>query len=317
MTGRRGRELTGTGQPGNLDDADVERRLGGAAHLSVAPVRMARVGLRTQITRDTATILATALVTLLAWQLLAGGAAGPGASGSPPGDSAGGIGSLEGIPTLPPVDTLGPIVNPSVNLDATPTPVPFETAGPTTLTVFVKVSNGDGGNDRPSDWTVTVTGARPSRSTFAGSASGVRLVIDHGRTFSISTKAKTPGGYVESRSGNCSGPVPLGGSARCTITENDKPVALSVEVSISAGPDPSPPAAGDVTVSVTGSGVDQPSFPGSSGGTLVHFDANAAYSVEASPPPGYVMSASSACSSTTGLAEGSKAACTLTFTYSG
>jgi hypothetical protein len=303
-------------EPGELSGDEVERRLGGGAGLRVMHVRRARVGARAQIARDTATILATAVVAVLGWQLLGGGAAGsPEDSGPPAQDTGIVIGSFDVEPTLPPVDTLGPIVNPSIGIDATPTPVPFETLGPTTLTVVVKVRNDDGGNDRASDWTVSVTGARATTATFAGSASGTKLNIDPGRTFSISTKPKTSGGYVQSLSGQCTGPVPKGLGVTCTITEDDKPVSLTVKVTVDTSGGATK-AGVNVTVKQSGSVVK--AFSGNQAPQTMSLDSNTKWTITTNPLTDYdrTMSPSSACSpSSSGAAEGRQLTCTITFTY--
>jgi hypothetical protein len=81
--------------------------------------------------RDTATILIAVVLALLAGQVfLPQQTAGP--AGSPtPLPSAIAIGSLAPPATLPPGATFGPIINPSLGVDATPTPIPVITMGPT------------------------------------------------------------------------------------------------------------------------------------------------------------------------------------------
>jgi hypothetical protein len=300
-----------------LEDSQVERRLGGGAGLTVTPVpRRARAS-RWALVRDTSTIVGTVLVAILAFQLSSGGGTVSSFGESiVPGQTGVAIGSLGLGETPGPRTTLGPIVNPGVHLDATPTPVPYQTLGPTTLTVVLRVTNDNGGNDRPSDWTVTVVGARPTAASFPGSSGGSTLVVDPGKMYSISTRPKTVGGYVQALTGECNGPTRLGRDVSCTITENDKPVSLTVTIVIKAGTDPSPPAPSTVVVTVTQSGVYQSTFAGSSTGTLVHLDSNHGYSVTTSPLADYVPSSSAGCSSTSGLPEGRAVTCTETFTYS-
>ena len=81
--------------------------------------------------RDTATILIAVVLALLAGQVfLPQQTAGP--VGSPtPLQSTIAIGSLAPPATLPPGATFGPIINPSLGVDATPTPIPVITRGPT------------------------------------------------------------------------------------------------------------------------------------------------------------------------------------------
>jgi hypothetical protein len=86
---------------------------------------------RRQLWRDSATILSAVIVALLVFQLL-GGLSGalPGASPSP--SPAGQGTESEGIgPSLAPGQSLAPIVDPGLGIDATPRPVPRRTLPPT------------------------------------------------------------------------------------------------------------------------------------------------------------------------------------------
>jgi hypothetical protein len=92
-----------------------------------------RVTARRTVARDTLTILGGALLAVIAGNLAGfSGLVGDLASPTPEDTSTiiGG-GSLPPRPTFPPVDTLGPIVNPTVGFEATPTPIPIITLGPT------------------------------------------------------------------------------------------------------------------------------------------------------------------------------------------
>jgi hypothetical protein len=81
--------------------------------------------------RDTATIVGGGLLAIAAFQLLSGGTPGASPGFSVPPDQTGVVvGSLDVGPTQPPAVTLGPVVNPSVNIEATPTPVPVITLPP-------------------------------------------------------------------------------------------------------------------------------------------------------------------------------------------
>jgi PKD domain-containing protein len=81
--------------------------------------------------RDSATILIGAVAALLAFQVFVPrGAVSPSSSSSdlPSGFA---IGSNGPPLSLPPVETFGPIIDPSLGIDATPTPIPVITKGPT------------------------------------------------------------------------------------------------------------------------------------------------------------------------------------------
>lgn len=86
------------------------------------------------VARDTLTILGFALLAVVLGNLAGlGGPVGDLSSPTPEDSSTiiGG-GSLPPRPTFPPIDTLGPIVNPTVGFQATPTPIPIITLGPPT-----------------------------------------------------------------------------------------------------------------------------------------------------------------------------------------
>lgn len=90
-----------------------------------------RTTTREDLARDTGIILAGAILALLAAQALGGVTPSAAtASATPPDDTAVAVGSIPSLPTLPGLETIGPIVNPSVQIEATPTPVPFITMGP-------------------------------------------------------------------------------------------------------------------------------------------------------------------------------------------
>jgi PKD repeat protein len=94
------------------------------------------ISTRRTVTRDALTLLAGALLAIVLARVLAPPAP-VGAIGSPDPNETGGIIAVESNgpgPTLPPLDTVGPIVNPSTGLSATPTPIPIITLGPPTPT---------------------------------------------------------------------------------------------------------------------------------------------------------------------------------------
>jgi PKD repeat protein len=80
---------------------------------------------------DTLTILGGAVLAVLLVNLSGFGAPMVDAGSPTPPDTGLVVARSEApIPTLPPLDTLGPIVNSSVGIEATPTPIPIITLGP-------------------------------------------------------------------------------------------------------------------------------------------------------------------------------------------
>lgn len=119
-------DLTAAWVPPRLDTAtpsferrDIERR---------AEAALER---RRELWRDSATILSAVIVALLAFQLLGGlFASPPGASPSP--NASGLVTSSQAAqPSLAPGQTLVPIVDPRLGIDATPRPTPVRTLPPT------------------------------------------------------------------------------------------------------------------------------------------------------------------------------------------
>jgi hypothetical protein len=104
---------------------------GGLTPEPLEPVRASSPDPRVVLWRDSATILVVVVLALLAWQTFArGGPGGPLASGDIPSGVV--VGSLPPGMSLPPGVTFGPVVPPSLAIDATPTPIPVITLGPPT-----------------------------------------------------------------------------------------------------------------------------------------------------------------------------------------
>ena len=107
---------------------------GGLAPPALETVRRTRLSAderRRQLWRDSATILIGVVIALLVGQtLIPAETAAPGPSDTPlPSTVA--IGSAAPRVSLPPGVTFGPIINPSLGVDASPTPIPVITMGPT------------------------------------------------------------------------------------------------------------------------------------------------------------------------------------------
>jgi hypothetical protein len=219
------------------------------------------------------------------------------------------IGSLipETTPTPIPTATPVPTPTPTQAPGTTPKPTPKPTATPATatITVYLQVIKDDGGTRVPSNWTVTASGASATPASFAGTTSGKVVHVTAGAHYSIAANVLT--GYVTSPppSADCAGSLPAGGSAICTITENDVPASLFVTTTTTDGSLPSA-----VTITVNAPHASPAISQGSKGGTIVTFDAHASYSVVAEES-GYTASMSVNCSGS-GIAEGNARTCSVT-----
>lgn len=219
-------------------------------------------------------------------------------------------------PTLKPGQTPAPTPRPTKTPTITAGPTPQATAQ---LTVIMAVINGDGGTTTPSSWTVTATSAGTATpGSFPGS-SGTLVTLSAGASYTVT--ASGPSGYAMSSSANCSsanGGLPVAGASEtCTIVVNDIAPRITVYTVVdNTGGGTLAPAA--FTVSVSGTHVrPSTSFAGSSAGVPVTVDANTAFTITQSGGSGeYDGSApSGTCSDGNGLALGSTATCTVTFTY--
>src|SRR5207244_578496 len=121
-----------------------------------------------------------------------------------------------------------------------------------------------------------------------------------------------PSGYTRSDSAACTSVAGLapGGSATCTVTNDDQPATLTV-IKHDRNNNGGGATAASVPMSVAAGNTD--TFPGrESPGTAVTINANTAYSVGESGPTGYTRSDSAACASLSGLVPGGSATCTVT-----
>ncbi|HET7181372.1 MAG TPA: hypothetical protein VFI15_03985, partial [Candidatus Limnocylindrales bacterium] len=102
---------------------------GGLTPDPTEPVRGSRPDPRVVLWRDSASILVVVVLALLLWQTFA-----PVETGTPtdsgPAPTRGVVTSLPPGVTLAPGFTFGPILPPSLAIDATPTPIPVITLGP-------------------------------------------------------------------------------------------------------------------------------------------------------------------------------------------
>lgn len=174
------------------------------------------------------------------------------------------------------------------------------------LLVGSKVVNDDGGTAVAGDFTVTVTGADPSPSTFPGREFPPALVRLDAGAYSVSVSG--PPGYTSTLSAGCAGTLGVGGGQDCQITSDDQPATLVV-VNEVVNHDGGTAQPSDWTMTVTGTNPVPPSFPGAaSPGTTVAVDPGA-YSVSAGGPAGYGSTASADCIGT--IALGQTKTCTI------
>jgi hypothetical protein len=92
-----------------------------------------------------------------------------------------------------------------------------------TLIITKKVINEDGGNSKPSDFTIKVHGNNPMPSSFPGNSSGTMVKLDMGM---YSVTESGPSGYNSTSSMDCSGAVMSVEIMKCDITNTYvKPIA--------------------------------------------------------------------------------------------
>ena len=176
-----------------------------------------------------------------------------------------------------------------------------------TLTVIKHVVNDNGGTNVAGDFNITVTGNNPSPASFVGVESpGTTVAIDAG---SYSVSETGPSGYSADYSAGCSGTMPAGGSATCTITNNDQAGTLTVIKHV-INDNGGTKVAGDFDITVTGNSPSPASFDGvESPGTTVTLNAGS-YNVTENGHDGYSDSYSTDCTGT--MTIGGSKTCTIT-----
>lgn len=233
------------------------------------------------------------------------------------------IGSLapEATPTPAPTRTPLPLPTPTLAPGATPRPPPKVSPSPrpsptptvattATLRIYVDVNNDNGGIHAARDWTIAVTGASASPSSFSGPAPGTyqSVTVKADQTYTIGATGVS--GYAKSLSGDCAGPLTGGSIGLCTVTEDDRPAYVEVSTTVQTGG--AAPSA--FTIAVTATHVSPATNPGTSSGFTYTFDANATYLVSVVSPNGYIVSPSAGCDGT-GVG-GTVLFCTLTLDLS-
>jgi hypothetical protein len=184
-----------------------------------------------------------------------------------------------------------------------------------TLTVIKHVVNSYGGTATANQFTMHVTAGSPSVNDFPGSETGVQVLISAG-SFSVTEAAGGPNGYKASPSG-CSGTMTVGGSATCTITNNDTQPQLIINKVMNITHGGTLTAANfSGTATVTGGGA---SYPWSGAQTTIPLATAGSYTVSEKATTGYTPSFSVDCvADNTGLngvvsvAMGQTKTCTIT-----
>jgi YVTN family beta-propeller protein len=185
------------------------------------------------------------------------------------------------------------------------------------LIVTKKVVNEGGGDKKPSDFTITVSGNNPTPSSFAGSSSGTTVTLNPGR-YSVTENLLS--GYTSSMSGDCSGTIDnTGETNECTITNVYQPEDTSAQLIViknvidnNNNNDDSDPIRkpSDFTITVSGNDPLPRSFPGKSGaGVIVNLDPGR-YSITEKGPSGYTIDYSDSCQGT--ISAGEAKACIIT-----
>ena len=180
----------------------------------------------------------------------------------------------------------------------------------TFLSVITQVDNTGGGTNKPSDFTISVSGNNPKPTSFTGSSSGTSVTLLAGR---YSVSSSTIVGYTTSYSSGCSG-IANGGLVKCTITNKYVPTTGTLAVTtIIHNTDGGTKKPSDFTISVSGNSPNPASFSGSASGTTVTLKPGK-YSVSSSSISGYSTSYSPGCS---GIITGAKNInpCTVTNQY--
>src|SRR5919107_717227 len=203
-----------------------------------------------------------------------------------------------------------------------PPPPPPVTTGK--INVITKVNNEGGGDKKPSDFTITVSGNNPTPSSFAGSSSGTTITVNEG-TYNVKEEEGpylspdyVPGRYTPSYSSECAGTIQAGKTVSCTISNTYNPfipgilskLIVTKKVVNEGGGDKKP---SDFTITVSGNNPTPSSFAGSSSGTTVTLNPGR-YSVTENLLSGYTSSMIGDCSGTIDNT-GETNECTITNVY--
>src|SRR5918995_265765 len=193
-----------------------------------------------------------------------------------------------------------------------------------TLVVMKQVINEGGGDKKPSDFTITVSGNNPTPSSFTGSSSGTTVQLSPGK-YKVTEPGPTTN-YNSTLSNGCSGTIREGETNECTITNTysvlppppppPPPVTtgkiiVTTKVNNEGGGDKKP---SDFTITVSGNNPTPSSFAGSTSGTTVQLSPGKYKVTESGSTTNYNSTLSNGCSGT--IREGETNECTITNTYS-
>jgi len=98
---------------------------------------------------------------------------------------------------------------------------PVVTTG--TVNVIVNVNNSAGGTASAGSFTVSASGAGATPPTFAGNSAGTSITVNSGSTYAISVSSIQ--NYVATMGPSCTGSIPAGITATCTIIETYSPTS--------------------------------------------------------------------------------------------
>ena len=174
---------------------------------------------------------------------------------------------------------------------------------PAHLTVIKHVVNDDGGSAAASAFQMDLTGGHVSDAHFPGVKAGNTVSLDAG-SYSVD-ESVGPSGYAKAKSAGCSGTLAPGGSATCTITNDDIAPRLTVIKHVVGGGE-----ASSFTMNVDANDPSDASFPGvESPGTTVTVNAGH-YSVDEGDHAHYTATRSEGCEGTVSI--GQERTCTIT-----
>jgi prealbumin domain-containing protein len=186
----------------------------------------------------------------------------------------------------------------------------------TFLNVITNVDNSNGGNKKPSDFTITVTGNNPFPSSFSGSSGGTDVTLKSG-SYKVREDKGIPG-YTTSYSSGCSGTANGGVPIKCTVTNKytASPAGSTTFLNVITkviNNNQGTKKPSDFTIIVSGKNPSPSSFSGSSSGTSVTLSAGTYKVIVTERPAGYTTSYSSGCSGT--ASEGTPIKCTISNQY--
>src|SRR5919199_69009 len=187
----------------------------------------------------------------------------------------------------------------------------------TFLNVITDVDNSNGGNKKPSDFTLSVSGNNPSPRSFSGSSSGTSVTLKAGG-YQVIEENDGTSGYSVSYSSGCSGSANGGIPIKCTVTNKytasppGSTTFLDVVTNV-INNNQGTKKPSDFTITVKGNNPSPRSFYGSSSGTFVTLSTGAYKVTITERPAGYTTSYSSGCSGT--ARGGTPIKCTISNQY--